>query len=60
MTETQPSYLHKRTLTIDQEHIVDEYLTIIRRMGGYGVIGIVVEDGQIRFIRLESVSHKCE
>jgi len=46
--------------TADQLKDINKLLTIIREIGGFGCIKIIVEKNEVRFIRLDSASVKYD
>ena len=58
MTESQSAYL--APLTREQLADIDKLMSIIRELGGFGCIRIVIEGNQVRFIRLDNASLKYE
>lgn len=57
MTEHQAPYCE--SLNSDQLKLIDELLTIIRKLGGFGSIEIQVKGGNIKFINLEKLTVKA-
>lgn len=58
MSESQAAYLSP--LTREQLADIDKLMSIIRDLGGFGCIRIVIEGNQVRFIRLDNASLKYE
>jgi hypothetical protein len=47
-------------LTREQLADIDKLMGILRDLGGFGCIRIVIEDNTVRFIRLDNASLKYE
>lgn len=58
MTENQAPYLIP--LTREQLADIERLMAIIHTLGGFGCIRLVIQDDQVRFIRLENASMKYD
>lgn len=60
MTEPRADYLDENPFTKEQIADIRKLISVIRELGGFGCIRIVIEKNAVRFIRLDSASVKYD
>lgn len=61
MSESQAAYdTDLKPFTREQIADINKYLSVIRDISGFGVINLIVENNNIRFVRLENLSRKYD